>query len=870
MSGASLLCLCVLWVGCGESITDQPSSIDTGPRTVDGSVFDPDTSRPVPDVSITTPDADFTARDADLMRPDLQVAIPDATVGTNDMGSQTRVWTTRDVFEALQQECGACHGNGQSSPFFESFSAFVDGIVANERYVTIGQPENSALLPLLDGTGTTLAFAQMPPGGATYSERTANDDATPSMQELAAWIASLTEIPDTEPPIVCAEFPSNKLIHRLNRLEYNRSVQLLLGTSATPADDFPSEDLNYGFDNIAQALTVSPLLIEKYDLAAASLAAEALPDPRMAYKEFVFEAESEMQATTGGASGVGWNLWSRGNLSAFVTLNAPGRYRIRANVRGGQAGPETVQFAFLLNEAQVVTREVTTNSYEVIEYAELDLPAGEHSIGVRFLNDYYCPRSRFDEGTCGNGDESMIGDRNLYVDWVSLDGPLDRSTGTSAFEANFLEGCDLSEGPASYGCARQALNRFARFAWRRPMTEDERARLWESLVIPELAEDDGLRSGLRQALHAILLSPNFIFRVERSGAAGTALSAYERATRLSMFLWRQAPTEALLDRAEAGDLDTPDGVAMVAAEMLQDADTMIQDLAEQWLLLKQAALVDPEYALFPDFDEALRESMLQETRLVFAELWATNRSLLDIVNADFTYVNGRLAAHYGIEDIEGDLFQRIELPQAYRKGVLTHASWLAATSERTRTSPVKRGKWVLEELLCIAPPAPPPGVEGLPEGVDQNASLRERLEQHRADPACSACHIHMDAVGFGLEQFNAVGAFRTHDGDELIEPAGELEGGIPFADAVDMTDAIRTHPNLAPCVTDKILIYALGRGLSEEEFCHVDPVVNAAALHDHSTTALIDAIVRSPLFLNRGEISVDEDDFQDSSEGGAP
>ena len=824
------------------------------------------------DHDVVSTDAQADPSDAQLGDTDRGMSAADATTARNDMGIQTRSWTTREVFDALEPECVACHADGQSSPFFASFEAFVDGVVGDERYVVMGQPDASALLPLLDGSSSTLAFGQMPPAGPAFFERTVNDPTTPNHAELATWIANLSELPTPNPPVVCAEFPAAKLIHRLNRLEYNRSIQLLLGTDATPADDFPSEDLNYGFDNIAQALTVSPLLIEKYDLAAASLASEALPDPKLGYHEHIFEAESQMEATTGAGAGVGWNLYSRGNLTTFVTLNTAGRYRIRANVRGGQAGPDPIQFAFLINEAPITTLEVTTNTYEVIEYAEVDLPAGEHNIGIRFLNDYYCPRDRFEAGTCGGGNESMIGDRNLYVDWVAIDGPLDRVAGQSPFETNFLSDCDLSLGEGAFVCARQTLARFARFAWRRPVSPEELTRMWDSLVVPEIEaeEADGLRTGLRQALHAILLSPHFIFRVEQAGVAGAALTAYERATRLSMFLWRKTPTEALLDRAEAGELDTPEGVAMVAADMLQDADMMIQDLAEQWLLLKQAALVDPDYALFADFDDALRESMLQETRLVFAELWANDRSLLDIVNADFTYVNARLATHYGIEGIEGELFQRIELPQAHRKGVLTHASWLSATSERTRTSPVKRGKWVLEELLCIAPPAPPPGVEGLPESVDQNASLRERLEQHRSNPECSACHIHMDAVGFGLEQFDAVGAFRTHDGNEEIEPAGELEGGIPFENAVQMADAIRSHPNLAPCVTDKLLIYALGRGLNEEEFCHVDQVVNSAALDDHSTSALVDAIVRSPLFLNRGGVSDAHDEPEDASEGGAP
>ena len=340
LSCISVLGICLFWLGCSG---DSNSKVNTAPDTQlirldggladDAETFDSDSEVIPPDAAVSVPDAEFTL-------PDGQVTLPDGMVPMSDMGTQSRTWTTREVFEALESECAACHGEGQSSPFFENFTAFVEGIVSDERYVVIGQPESSGLLPLLDGNSDSLTFSQMPPGGAAYTARTSNDPSTPSKDELAQWIESLTEIPDVSPPIVCADFPSNKLIHRLNRLEYNRSVQLLLGTNATPADDFPSEDLNYGFDNIAQSLAVSPLLIEKYDLAAASLAAEALPDPRLGYRDIAFEAESEMVSTTGGAAGVGWNLWSNGSLTSFVTLNTAGRYRIRANIRGGQAGPD--------------------------------------------------------------------------------------------------------------------------------------------------------------------------------------------------------------------------------------------------------------------------------------------------------------------------------------------------------------------------------------------------------------------------------------------------------------------------------------------------------------------------------------------------
>lgn len=838
-----LFCLTVFGCGEGEQSTDFGSGSDGTPS---GS----NTVPPMPDDQLLDVSPAMTMSDAGPGLDDQPIR--DADIDPGPETTPTDGWTTEAVFQALQPMCVACHGEGQSSPFFVNLEGFINGIVNDEQYIVFGDSENSAFLNLLEGTfeGT---FAQMPPGGATYAELVTGDTSKPTIADLAQWIDRLTTAPESFPDEICLETPSTKLIHRLNRLEYNRSVAKLLGTSQTPADDFPSEDLNFGFDNIAQALTVSPLLIEKYDLAAQSLAAEAIPPATISPEEFAFEAESQMEATVGGPSGDGnsWIVWSNGTITATPSITTPGQYRIRASLRGGQAGPDSILARFIVNDAEVHRFNVTTNTFEVFELGNVSLEDGANSVSVGFLNDYWCPQNKFDLGECGGGDPGMIGDRNLYVDWLSVEGPLDANYEQSEFESRFLSDCDLAAQQAAYPCARDAMNRFARFAWRRPLSDSESDRLW-ALASQEFEEENGLRNGLRQTIHAILLSPHFLFRVESGVADGGPLSAHERATRLAMFLWRSTPSEALLDQADEGVLDTEDGVAAVAASMMADATPLIEDFAEQWLLLKQAALVDPEYALFPDFDEALRESMLQETRLVFAELWAEDRPLLDIVNAEFTYVNERLATHYGIEGIEGDLFQRIELPLAHRKGVLTHASWLAATSQRTRTSPVKRGKWVLEELLCEAPPPPPPSVEGLPEDVDQMASLRERLEQHRADPACAACHTHMDAVGFGLEQFDAVGAFRTHDVGEEIDPAGELLGGTPFANAIEMADALRAHPNLGPCMTDKMLIYALGRGLNDGEHCFVEAIDAAASAADYRTAGLVEAIVRSPMFLNRG------------------
>lgn len=799
---------------------------------------------------------------------DMGTFSPSSDMGTFSPSADAQVsneWTTQSVYEAMEPLCSACHGEGHSSPYFESLSAFVDGIVANEAYIVLGDPDASEFLSLLVGTYDG-PLPQMPPSDLSYADRVEGDVSKPSIDDLANWITNLTAVPEIDSSLICAPFPAPKLMHRLNRLEYNHSVKTILGTALSPADDFPSEDQSYGFDNIARALSVSPLLIEKYDLAAQSLAAEALPNPSTARQDYVFEAESEMISSVGAASGDGWNLWSNGSLTAEVTVPANGRYTITVMARQQHAGPGPVQASFSVDNRTVHSFEVTTSQYTTYQFDDVELTAGFHIIGINFLNDFYCPQTRFDEGACGDGDPNQVGDRNLYVDWLSLSGPVNAVDQTSPFGDRFLEGCDLTEGVQSYPCARSAMERFGRFAWRRPLTQEESDRLW-SLASLEFDQPNGLTEGMRQIIHAILLSPHFIFRVEQSGAPGGPLSGYERATRLSMFLWRSTPTESLLDLAENGALDTSDGVATVASDMLETADPMIEDLANQWLLLHQASLVDPDYALFPDFDENLRDSMVTESQLVFETLFEENRPLLDIVNADFTFVNARLAQHYGLRGVATASFERIELPEANRKGILTHASWLSATSQRTRTSPVKRGKWVLEELLCAAPPPPPPSVEGLPEGVDQNASLRERLEQHRADPECATCHTHMDAVGFGLEQFDAVGAFRTVDGDEEIEPAGVLLGERTFEDAVGMADAIRNHPNLGPCVTNKILTYALGRGLEDDEFCYADDVAQMAANSNFEVQALIESIVTSPLFLNRGDTqTTDSANAEEASE----
>ena len=750
------------------------------------------------------------------------------------------VWTTERVYNAMFPVCGVCHGVGTTQPSFENLGQFEALIVADSDLIVAGEPDNSGLLDLLAGQGQG-AFAQMPPTGP-YFDTLEEGDGLPNRADLAGWIARLNGVPEEQ----CWDGPGPLVVPRLNRTEYDNAIRHLLGVDDTPAEDFPPDDASQGLDNISGSLSISPLLVEKYDLAAFNLAEEIIPDRLGAIVRHSLEGE-EMASVTGRAQGDFWNMWSNGDLTGEFEVVSPGQYQVRSGVAGGQAGPDVVRFEVLVDGLSLgeFTTAAESPAFETADTGVAELEAGVHSLTIRFTNDYYCPQERFDAGQCPG-----LGDRNLYIDRMEVEGPIGGGGELTRFEQRFFADCDgFAPTP---DCARAGLDRFARVVWRREVSGDDLDRLW-GLVEAEAAEPGGIRAGLRQAVHALLLSPNFLLRVEADSAPGEALSGHERATRLAAFLWRSVPDEALLNQARDGELDSPELVRDAARAMLADprSAAMIDDLGTQWLHLRQAEAADPEYALFPDFDEDLRDAMVEETRRVFADLWRGDGSLLDLVDANFTYVNARLAEHYGMEGIEGDGMQRVALPQAGRLGLLTQGAWLTATSHRTRTSPVRRGKWVLEELLCAAPPPPPPNVEGLIEMVDQSLPLRQRMEQHRADPACAACHVNMDPIGFGLEQFDATGAYRLMDAGEVIDSTGLLLGNTPFEDGVTMARAIRQHPNLGPCMLEKMITYALGRTLAPEEACMVDDIDAGAATANYRAGAIVESIVQSPLFLNR-------------------
>jgi hypothetical protein len=514
--------------------------------------------------------------------------------------------------------------------------------------------------------------------------------------------------------------PGRVTIRRLNRAEYNNTIRDLVGVDFRPGDDFPSDDVGYGFDNIADVLTLPPLLFEKY-LAAAEQVAE----------------------------------------KAIVV------------------GPEAAK--------------------------KDKLPESHRRI--------------------------------LFI----------TPTRASKTEA-----------------ARAIIERFASRAYRRPVAAGEVGRL---LRFVDLAEEggEGFERGIQLAVEAILCSPQFLFRVEldpRPRRRGEVLppvrpvNDYELASRLSYFLWSSMPDDELTELAAQGELRSDDNLERQVERMLRDpkAGALVDNFGDQWLQLRLLATVNPDAKQFPTFDDDLRRAMLQETRLFFESVLREDRSVLDFLDARDAFVNERLARHYGIAGVKGEEFRRVSLTDDRRGGLLGQASILTVTSNPTRTSPVKRGKWILEQILGTPPPQPPANVPELKEDQDVvlKGTLRQRMEQHRADPNCATCHARLDPLGFGLENYDAIGSWRDKEGAFPIDASGTLPTGESFQGPKELKAILKGRSDeFVRCLAEKMLTYALGRGLDYYDKCAVDRIVAAMAQNDFRFSTLVGEIVASDPFQKR-------------------
>lgn len=633
--------------------------------------------------------------------------------------------------------------------------------------------------------------------------------------------------------------PGRVTVRRLNRVEYRNTIRDLLSVDFDPTDDFPSDDVGYGFDNIGDVLSLSPLLMEKYLDAAEKITAAAIPVTTAEDLQTIVTVDQLRSKPKLSARGSFLGLSSRADVWTDYRAPRDGEYEIDIRARANQFGDEPAKMELRVDGKVVRTFDVTGEMRQDDYVHRMPLARGQRRIQVSFINDKYVAKK---------------GDRNLYVGRFAVTQPEDRSK-----LDQFIHHWPETDGDVRES-AMSVLTPFVKRAFRGPVSSDEVSRFVD---IVEMATDDGelFEQGIQYAVQAILVSPRFLFRIEMDARPDDPMTErpvtdFELASRLSYFLWSSMPDDELFDLAERGELRNEDVLKKQVLRLLDDSKSraLVDNFAGQWLNLQMLDEMTPDPEVFPEFDAKLRDDMKRESLLLFETIMREDRSLLDFLDADFTFMTERLARHYGRDGVKGDQFQKVSLDTGKRAGILTHASILTLTSNPERTSPVKRGKWIMENILGESPPPPPPGVPELEETAKGNpeSTLREQLKLHRADPGCASCHRTMDVLGFGFENFDAVGRWRDQDGNHPIDPSGELPGGDSFAGPTELVQLLkRRRADFARCLSEKLLTYALGRGLEYYDRCATDAILRRLDENNYRFSELVLGIVSSKPFQKR-------------------
>jgi len=677
-------------------------------------------------------------------------------------------------------------------------------------------------------------------------------------EQLLQWIdARLAEFNCDGP-----QDPGWVTLRRLNRDQYRNTVRELLSVDFEPAESFPPDELAYGFDNNGDALSLTPRLLEKYLAASEQIASQAVLAPESLSRPRIEISRDRWEGAHHNGS-ENQSLHREGVIDFVYDFPTEGRYLLRATVAGDQAGDEPVRMGLVDAGRIIKTVEVYARHDESEVYvAELKSDAGQQRVGVTFLNDHFDPNER--KG-------SSEGDRNLIVRKFEIVGPIDSAMRAppSAHRRWFNEPPSLDqwrEAQAWQPAVRTSLERFARDAYRRPAPEAEIERLVQLADRRRLAGDTYERA-MQVVLQVMLVSPRFLFvgnvdqpQRDRQGAElGYAIDEFELASRLSYFLWSSMPDRQLLELASEGKLR--EQLDSEVTRMLRDrkSEQFASNFTGQWLGTRLLGEFEPDEKLYGKFGTKLREAMAREAELVFAEVLRENKPITTLIDADFTYLNGRLAEHYSLPDVSGNYFRRVSLanlPAAagVRGGVLTMAGVLAVTSNPNRTSPVKRGKWILGDLLGEAPPSPPPGSDSLPVKTADEApkTIREQMELHREDPSCAVCHKQMDILGFSMENYDPVGRWRTSDDVGPVDASGELPGGQKINGVNDLKKVLLARKDeFRNCLTEKMLTYALGRGLEYYDECAVRDINARLEEDDDRIRTLIIATIESQPFQKR-------------------
>jgi mono/diheme cytochrome c family protein len=650
--------------------------------------------------------------------------------------------------------------------------------------------------------------------------------------------------------------PGAPVLHRLNRAEYSNAIRDLLDLDLDHSTTLPADDSGFGFDNIGSILTSSPLLLEKYLSTARRVARLAVGAVRPAAAVERYTARSPEIL---GPDELPLSLTGGMAIRRYFPLDA--EYTILVRLRGEPDPTLPVpQLEFLVNGArqQIVPASVdpaeenqATRNFEI----RAPLKAGHHSIGAGLLLDSAKSELGIVPRSFG---PPRPGQRfGLSVEYIAIGGPFNPKGASDTASRRRIFLCQPGAALSETACAEKILTRLARRAYRRPVTKADTQPLLEFFAQGR-RDGNSFEAGIELALRAVLMSPHFLFRMEKSPAGAKpgsihAVSDLELASRLSFFLWSSIPDEALLRLAEQNKL-RPNLEAQVR-RMLADprARALTTNFAGQWLQLRNITGVKPDPDKFPQFDDSLRAAFQRESELFFDYLIEQDRPVTDLIAADYTFLNDRLARHYGIQGVRGAYFRKVAVNPAERGGILSQGGVLTVTSYPTRTSPVLRGKWVLENVLGSPPPPPPPDVPDLEDHAAASAKdLRAALEKHRASPACASCHSRLDPLGFTLETYDAVGAHRRAEGGAPIDASGALPNGKVIDGPQGLKNILMARKDeFVDCLAEKLLIYALGRGLEATDFPVVRQIRRETAAGNYRFSSLVLSIVQSVPFQQR-------------------
>ena len=709
---------------------------------------------------------------------------------------------------------------------------------------------------------------QMPPDGVPRPDQSTLDAFAATLE------TSLDKVARTNPD------PGRVAAHRLNRAEYVNTIHDLLALDVDGTELLPGDMAGFGFDNNAETLKITPGLLNRYMMAATKISRLAMGSPENRpevhrYKvekgsvqslrmdedeslashgglavhntfaldgEYVFRLRLKVNDNVGGIDGIDWDV---SQIELRIDHGLVKRFRIGGEFRGPDPG-----VLIAVPEDDIEGAKVHNYHINADKALEIRIPvkAGTRLVSAAFTDSAPSP---LDEG--GHPDAGAIG-----ISTMEISGPFDGKTPDQTPSRRQILMCRPASAKDEDPCARKIITTLARRAYRRPVTEAETDRLLA--IYKKGRSDRDFDLGIERALEALLSSPKFFIRIEQvkneSQASIYKLSDLELAARLSFFLWKSIPDDELLEAAEHGKLSDPAVLSKQVHRMLSDrrSNRFIDDFAEQWLAVRNIHSQDPDRALFPDFDPTLREAMATETELFFRSQIQENRPIPELLSANYTYLNERLARHYGINDIFGNQFRRVTLTDDRRFGLLGQASILTVSSYANRTSVVLRGKWILENILGTPPPPPPPNVPPLKEndGKSKPTSLRERMEEHRKSTVCASCHARMDPLGFALEHFDATGKWRENDQGADINSTITLAGKTLDSPKAFREALLSRGDEFVRTVTEKLMTYALGRGVDFADAPTVRQIDRDLAKDDDRWSALILGIVNSPAFQMRG------------------